>query len=432
MRNYWLVMREELRFHLTRWQTYVVYGLILLIMVGAAVLPRLEDLTADSLSLPDVETILDEDPIIRVPTGFVDEAGLILRVPDWQAENLRPYRNRTAAHVALATGQITGYYIIPADYVEIGRLIHVSPEAQLMANTDRAMELLLQSSVLALIDDPQLSERLRVPVRLDVRGPAPIEFFSGISSEITEWKLVVGFVVLLYFNTLLAGLMAIALRAFTREVEEDMLEVVATSTSGLELVVGKLLGGAVLASGQLLGALPALVFFFSPWRTTSAEVRASLPSGLILTALPNPAVLSQVALPLVLVAVPALLLGGLAASAAMILFSMVWADDKTLSGVQQLFALLTQGLVFAALFAVAAPNGSVTTALTFFPITAPVMLTARAVLGVLPAGQALGGLLMLAGWAVGWVWLAARLFRAHPYLIGQVPTLKIVAEALWR
>ena len=60
--------------------------------------------------------------------GYIDNSGLIQVIPsDFPEGHLKSYENEDQAQQALASGEISAYYIIPSDYVDEGNIFYVFP-----------------------------------------------------------------------------------------------------------------------------------------------------------------------------------------------------------------------------------------------------------------------------------------------------------------
>jgi ABC-2 type transport system permease protein len=63
--------------------------------------------------------------------GYIDQADLIQIIPpDLPEGHLLPFENEELAKEALESGQISAYYIIPANFVEDGEIYYVYPESK--------------------------------------------------------------------------------------------------------------------------------------------------------------------------------------------------------------------------------------------------------------------------------------------------------------
>ncbi len=128
MRKTLLVMRQEL---ITTFQrtTYVIFAFLVPVL---AVLILLGVKWIQGHSVSGVETTTGAQTDIQVQVeGYVDLSGLVRVIPeDLSDGDLLSYETEIQAQQALASGVITAYYVIPADYVQKGEVFYVYPESK--------------------------------------------------------------------------------------------------------------------------------------------------------------------------------------------------------------------------------------------------------------------------------------------------------------
>ena len=403
------VAREEIRHHLSQWTFYITVLAMPLIFVALGALPRLGAAAQES-PLASVETVFNMPETITVPTGYVDYAGLIRVVPEDQARHFRAFGGETAATEALKKGEIESYYVIAADYLQSGRVAQYSANPQLFVETDGAVSKLLRDNLLQLLPEPEVAARLDQPIRLTWRGP-PAPMFNFIPPEL-EWSqlMAAGLVVGLFAYILnISG--NLLLRSLQREVWAKVLEMLIASATPEQFIGGKLLGLAVLTLGQAGLALAA-----------GAWVYAQNPDGA------GPAALPLTALALSL---PYLLLGYLAYCGGIMSLAAIWPNFPESALLLAMVRLLMFSPLLGAVLILPNAHGPAAVALTLCPPTAPLLMPLRLLLGPVPGWQWGSGLLILAIWAVFWVWLSARLFRIHSLLTGRTATPRVLWRALW-
>ncbi len=332
---------------------------------------------------------------------YVDLAGIVRQVPEDMRPMFRSFPDETAAKVALGSGEIGHYYLIPADFRQTGRVVsvaeHVSPmtagvgEYQL----DYVLRLNLGGNgpeALALAQPiDSYEERSLAPVTAE-EAESPDE-----SSEMTDFLIPFAVMFILFFViTMSSGYM---LQSVAREKENRTAEILLTTLSPRELMLGKVVGlgivalvqmGMWLGGGQLalLGGAVAV----------SALAGAALSLGFFVWAL---------IFFLLGYVVYASALGALGAIA-----------PTMREGSQFTFIMLIPLLIPLWLNSVFTndPHGPVATALSLFPLSAPSAMMTRLAVGGVPAWQpfvALAGLLIT---AYLFVLLAARFFRADTLL----------------
>ena len=110
------VVSYEIRATLAR-KAFLIMGLGLPLLAGLIVLAVIW-INRDTGSAPAVaETTTD----VQQVAGYVDPGGLIEVIPgDIPDTRLLPYPDAGSAQAALEAGDVDGYYLIPADYLESG------------------------------------------------------------------------------------------------------------------------------------------------------------------------------------------------------------------------------------------------------------------------------------------------------------------------
>ena len=127
MKKTFLVIRQELITTFSRFSflTFaVIIPILAVIILGAVKLiqDRSEQSSNVAMTAPSAPEIERE--------GFVDHSGLIQEISDDFQDFLIPYETETQAVDALSEGDISAYYVIPADYISSGDVEYVYPDDQ--------------------------------------------------------------------------------------------------------------------------------------------------------------------------------------------------------------------------------------------------------------------------------------------------------------
>ncbi len=401
------VAQEELSYHLSQWTFYLSVVMMVLVFAGVGALPRLPGMVRAS-PLASVETVFTISETLVTPTGYVDEAELIKEVPE--AANWRAFDDKTAAAAALARGDIESYYVIAADYMESGAVTHYSPNPQLLAGSDDAVKKLLRDNLLRTLDPPHLAERLETPLNLSYNGPPP-PVLSFLPADVDFKGLFSAGLVVALFALIINVGGTLLLRALQREVRTRVLELLVASTTPGQFIGGKLLALVTLALGQAgLSLLAGLVVY-------GGQAAGSLgPNGLPLPALA--------------LSLPYLLLGYLAYCGAMMGVAALWPNLPESNLLLMVVRMLAFAPVLGVIFILVDADGLPAVGLTLLPLTSPLLMPFRLLLGHVPPWQwGLGGLI-LALWAALSIWVCLRLFRTHTLLTGRPPTFRTVLLAL--
>jgi ABC-2 type transport system permease protein len=353
---------------------------------------------------------------LDAPLGYVDAAGVIKLVPaELPADKLHPFASEAEARAALESGAVGSYYLLPADYVESGRVVRVALRRSLSAEDQTLFAALLRAN---LADDPRVAQRLARPVeaevvRLDDAG-RPVEGRQA-SDELGRNPLVFVvpyvFTLTLYFAIVFAS--GFMLQSVTEEKENRTIELLLTSLRPWQLLAGKVLGlGA-------LGLLQTVVWLGASW----------LLLGVGGSRLGDVGALSLPASVWALVIVYFVLGYGVYAS----LLAGVGATITNPREGSQLTLLVLAPIIVPLWFIaaiIARPDGPAATALSIFPLTAPVTMIIRITLGAAAPWQVALSVALLAGTVALSVWAAARLFRVSTLLAGKKLSLGEIARAL--
>ena len=402
MRNMLTIARHEF-VTLVRRKSFLlmVFGLPLLAMVMVAILnvsaPTEEDMMALLLpSAPDQAQ------------GYVDEAGVVSRVPEALAPAFVSYPSVDDARRAVAAGEITDFYVVPSDYLDSGTVISYSRDFNPIGaqNQVTAFRYVLMANVAG---SEELASLLWEPFRLEevsVQGEQ-----TEASTEAVSYWLPYALLMLLFMSlTFATGWL---LQSLSDEKDSRMLEVMLSSVAPTEMLAGKTIG---------LGA--AGILQVVAWLGTAGLALAvggrglNIPEGYSLG-------LDKLLLGLLFFALGYLLYASLVAGLGALAPSLRDASQATI-------------IIYAPLFIplwfinsiVNQPNGLPAVIMSLVPFTAPVTMLARVVRVAPPAWQVALSVALLLLTAYGSIRLAARLFRTQTLLSGQPVSVASLRSAL--
>ncbi len=233
---------------------------------------------------------------------------------------------------------------------------------------------------------------------------------------------VIYFAVFIYGQYVMQGVIA--------EKSSRVVEIVVSSVRPFELLMGKVLGiGAMglvqmvtwgaLVSGALAAAGPIFMLFMDPAAydlAPDASQQAALEAaGITIPSLP----LSLLVWTLLFFVAGYLLYASL--------FAAVGSAVERVQDAQSLMypvfiPLLIPLLVIGVV--IEAPNGTLSTALSFIPFFAPILMVLRSALTEVAIWQlALSWLLVMATF-VGTIWMASRIYRVGIFMYGKPPSLR--------
>ncbi len=331
---------------------------------------------------------------------YVDLAGIIQTIPTDMRSQFKVYPDEASAKAALTSGEIPHYFLIPADFRETGKVVavseHPSPISGVAGNGQ--LEYVLRYN---LAGASPAAAAIAAPIaNMDERSLAPVgetQPKNRAEAQFTDFILPFAVMFILFFIiTMSAGYM---LQSVSREKENRTAELLLTSLSPRELMLGKVVGLGAIALLQMtiwMGGGQFLLVGGAAAATALAGKGLSLAffawAGLFF-------IFGYI--------LYAAALGALGALA-----------PTMREGSQFTFVLLIPLLIPLWLNNVffQDPHGVAATVLSLFPLTAPTAMVTRLATGGVPPWQPFVALAGLVITAYLFVLLAARFFRADTLL----------------
>lgn len=332
-------------------------------------------------------------------TGYVDLAGVIVRPDPFQ-----PFEADSLARTAWEEGQLDSWFLIAADYLESGAVTLHTRLSDSEALED-SMAAFMRENLAAQAGGPLPPGRLAQPVDLRVRASG-MELGAGDAGGV----FLVQFLYALGFLVAMQTTSGYLIASLVEEKGSRVLEILITSISPLQLMLGKILGPACVGLTQLAVWLGAALVARALGPGLPVNLAFELPPDVLL------ATLLFFLLSYFLNATIIVSIGSISDSE---------QESRQLAGGLALVSVLPF-IAYALLLG--DPHGTISVALTLFPLTAPLTAIIRMGMGALPAWQLALSLALLALSLVAAVPLAARLFRWSTLLYGARPT----PRRLWR
>jgi len=357
----------------------------------------------------------EDTPTEVVTIGYVDEAGGFDDTSQSGDITLVCYQSPEEATRALLAGDVDEYFVITPDYVSTGRIDRFTLERELeMSGSIRnaIRNFLLNNLLQGQIGD-EILERTKSPAwfsstRLDETGQISPEQGGvwGVFLLPYVFSLLFWIAIISCSFTLLEGL--------GEEKENRIMEILLSSISAKQLLLGKVIG---------LGAAGLLQIFF--W-FVSARFIVGLASDTI------GGMFSTLEIPVRLIAfgIVYFILGYLLFGT---LFANIGAVVPTYREGQQLaFFIIPLGVVPLVLtpFFAENPSHPITHILTFFPISAPVTSMIRLGIGNISSWQLGLNMTIVAISIAGLLLLGAKVFRTFLLMYGKKPGLREIIRSL--
>ncbi|MGQ0721580.1 MAG: ABC transporter permease [Candidatus Eiseniibacteriota bacterium] len=405
----WLIIRREY-LESVRKKSFL-FGLVAtpLIFVTVMFVPILATgLLADGevqLSVVDETGVYGEKLRAALEGGEAGTAGFRPTVTVWSAGE-----GPEAAELddAVARGELSGWIRLPADFEQTGALeLHaqsVLDLAALEAIENRATSILSEKKAADLgLESEQVRQLLQ---RADLKV-----FRAGDAAKETDpeqlYLRAVILVMMLFFALLPTG--QILMRSVIEEKANRVVEVLVSSVTPREIMVGKILGlGAVGLT--LIGAWAAAGGLLA-WRSGSA----TLPVGggeigiFLLYFFPG-------------YFLYAALLGAIGS---------VCSSERDAQPFLTPISLLLVLPVMAGFAIAQNPDHLAARVLSFVPLVTPSLMVFRYTIQPPPAWEIAATWLVLVASTVGMFWISARVFRTGILMIGKRPTLPEIARWVW-
>jgi ABC-2 type transport system permease protein len=339
--------------------------------------------------------------------GYVDTVGGFSQDTSQGKIELQPFETIDKANQDLANKDIKGYIVISQDYLNTGTMKYYTLEKQLTPPNDivAAIKNFLSSNLLTGKVPPSTVALIEAPlnmvsVRLTETGAISPEQ-GGFGNLLVPGI----FSLLLYLAIIFSS--SYLIQGLGDEKENRLIEVLLSSVSVQELLIGKVLGLGAAGLVQVVVWVISTPFILGLASSSIGGFFASLkvePSFLILC-------IVYFILGYLLFATISMAVGAVSPSARE---GQQFATIFTLPAVAPLW-FLSAIILF--------PNNPVWVALTIFPITAPVTLMLRLGSTAVPPWQITTSVLLLIIFIAGGLLLTARIVRTYLLMYGKRPSL---------
>ncbi len=404
-----IVLRHEVVTTFRRRSFLVIgFGIPLLAVVVVAALTFLR---GDAESGPDPASS-STPPQVQIE-GYVDQSGLIRAIPvAIPAGRLRSYPTEERAQQALASGQISAYYLVPSDYMQRGTLYYVYPDSKPLLSSGQEW-VMLRTLLENLVGDPELASIVWDPIHLEWTSLAgEVQSGAGQSNDTVQFIPAI-MVILLYVSFMMnASLIA---ESVSSENENRTMEMLMVSISPRQMLVGKIvaLGTAGLVQ-VIVWVGTALALINLGGQTLSLPPGFTIPASILVWG---------VLFYLLGYAVYGSLMAG------------VGALTPRMKEAGQASFLILSPLMLGYLIGLLAPMAGETeavlpVALSMFPLTAPVLMMMRLTGGGVPLWQLLLSAALMLGTAYLIIRAVAAMVHAQNLLSGQPFSVKRYFRAL--
>ena len=329
--------------------------------------------------------------------GFVDHSGVLEDVDETFVAGItiRPYLDETTAEVALQAEEIQGFYVLPEDYLQTHALdLYVIDELPPVAET--SFETFLQTHLLSQTED-SIRGRLLDGANLSVEAISAAEDDDRTSQAVVKGVILLFALFSMMF--ILADIAGYSSMIVEDERENRTLEMMVTTLTATQFVVGKIIGLiGVTITRPLIWFLMALPFMVSIYMRVPETYQQMIDWSFILL--------------IFFFVVP-----GITLFFGLMTMASVAINDPRYSG--QMSSLLSTTLMFSmfvGLSLLIEEENTVAVALSFFPLTSFMVIVMRQTVAEVPFWQILLSWVILVVSTWGSLWLSVRFFKAgHLY-----------------
>ncbi len=406
MRNFWLVARHEFLSNVRKRSfLFAAIGgpLFTLILMGVVILVTFQAET-DTSRFARIGVVNQSD-------WFFSTDDPTLTIEDPPEMFFVAYQTPESAAEALANGVIGAYFIIPPDYLSSGAVRLFTSGGAGTALTDLIDDYLLKNMGRDL--DPAALERL-----IDPSTPS-LRFLD--TGRVVPLDAVIGLVLfpimfVVFFMIAIQSTSGYLMSSVVEEKANRIMEILITTVTPMQLLGGKIIGLGLLGLVQIgiwivIAGVGTLVVSSSGSQVLSAIV---------------------IAPDLVIMALVYFALGYSFFAISMAVIGVVTGTDQESRQYAGLFILPLAAPFFAMLAFLTDPNGTLATALSLVPLTAPTSMLMRMSFAPVPVVHhviAVGGLLLF---NIVLLWAGGRIFRLALLMYGKKLTVRQLVSLVRR
>lgn len=398
-----IILKNELITVVTR-RSYML-TLILVPLIPFVVFTIIGALGANNTAA--VGQFLSGTPSNPKPEGYIDQGGVIKQMP---VSNFVPagrfiaYQSLDLARADLAQGKIPAYYVVPADYLETGKVYYVRSDFNPLTGMDQsaAFQYVLRYNLLG--QDSFLTDRINYPLDVTMVSLAPTQ--ERDQNSAIAFFLPYSVTMLLYIVILTSS--GLLLNSITTEKQNRVIEILLVSVRPIEMLTGKIIALGIAGLLQtVIWSGAGLLLLRSNGKMLSIPAGFQLPASIVVWG-------------------AVFFLVGYALYASFM--AGVGALVPNLREASQATTIMVLPMIVPLMFLttlIQDSNGPISVGLSLFPLTAPVAMMTRLAAGDVPIWQpflAAGIVLVTAGLVTRAV---AGMFRAQTLLSGQTFSMKL-------
>lgn len=332
--------------------------------------------------------------------GYVDRTGL------FDSSNLTKYNDEELARKDLLDNKITNYFVIPENYTATGKIIIFSSKKNFADNMkieDQIRNFLLDN---LLKNEPSdIIERIKKPMNS--------EYFTlnekGLKNEDSGFTIVLlPLVFSMLFSLSIFASSGFLLQSVIEEKENRIMEVILSSVSHKDLLIGKIIGLGALGLTQIL------IYLIG---ATAIILINPLALYLIISQI-------HISIPLLAAGIIYFILGYIVFAGIMAGVGAIATTSREGQQIAVIFSLTGSFPFMFSQFIITNPNEIFAKALSIFPLTSPITMIMRLSITEVPLYEIIISIIVLVVSAYFIVEMSVRIFRASLLMYGKKPTIK--------
>lgn len=409
MNKTWVVLKTEFINTVTR-RSFIL-TLVLVPLVPALILGAISLFGGDQVSeIPGV--MPQPEAEVQRTEGYVDLANIIISTPEWLSENLLiPFNQEAEAKQAALAGEISGYYIIEADYLSSGaiRSVRVDFNPMEMTDTGWVINALIQYNLLGA--DQQRLALFQNPIQIEQFDLSPEDSNTiDMSNPVTFY---IPYAMTMLFYVLIVTSASLMMNNVAKEKENRVMEILMSSVKPDQLLTGKILGLGLVGLLQLVVWLgSALVMLRLGGRSMQIPPDFQLSAGILVWGI-------------LFFVMGYLVYGTIMAGVGALVGTVKEASQATFIVILPiLIPLMMVGAI------INQPNSILSVVLSLIPFTAPNTIMTRMSVTTVPLWQLILSIALLLMTILILIRAVSGMFRAQHLLTGQKFSLGVFFRAL--
>ena len=325
--------------------------------------------------------------------GYVDNTGMF-------GGNFTQYTSETSAKNDIIDGNITHFFVIPADYRSTGKIEIYSRKSRMQGTIDGEIRGFLLDNLLKG-DNKDIVERVKNPIKseyftLNEKGESGKDDLSG---------LLISIAFAFFFMLTIFTSSNFLLQGVVEEKENRVIEILLSSVSHRELLTGKVFG---------LGAVGLTQVFI--WQAMGIAVLSSGPVALLLKGI-------NISIPLLVFASGYFILGYLVFACIMAGVGAVATTSREGQQIAGIFTMIGAMPLIISQLILSKPDSIISMIFSYFPLTSPITMIMRISTGNVQYYEVVLSLIILTISILVIIELSVKIFRASLLMYGKKPTI---------